>query len=85
MKPINKNILVRRDSPQEQIGSVLLPDQAVEPPATGTIVDLDPSILGNLRTGLKVYFPKYVIGNQIDPEDENLIIMKAADILGYDE
>lgn len=93
IKPLYDRVVVRRlDAETTSKGGIIIPDNAAEKPNQGEIVAVgDGAVLndGSVRTlsvkvGDRVLFGKYS-GTEIDSDDDQLVVMKEADILAIIE
>jgi co-chaperonin GroES (HSP10) len=90
IQPVNQNVLVRPDEVDGKIGSILMPDQAVErdqhAQTTGTLiaacVDAFEDMQQQPEAGARVFFARYA-GTLIDGTDgEKYRLLKDIDITG---
>jgi len=89
LKPMSDRVVVR-PSDQESVtqGGIYLPDTAQERPQHGEIVAAGPGlVLPNgkrvemeVKTGDKVIYSKYA-GTEVDVQGEELLVLRASDIL----
>jgi chaperonin GroES len=93
LKPLGDRLVVR-PTPREEMtkSGIVLPDTAKERPQEGTVLSVGPGRTlddGKLepmevREGQKVLFQKYA-GTEFKLEDDELLILKHADILAIVE
>jgi chaperonin GroES len=89
LKPLGSNVIVQ-PTPREEMtkSGIVLPDTAKERPQEGTVLAVGPGrTLDNgsreeieVSAGQKVLFQKYA-GTEFKLEDDELLILKASDIL----
>lgn len=89
LKPLGSNVIVK-PTPREEMtkSGIVLPDTAKERPQEGTVIAVGSGrTLDNgsreeieVSTGQKVLFQKYA-GTEFKLDDEELLILKHADIL----
>lgn len=88
LRPISDRVLVRAQPLDEKSkGGIIIPDMAKTPPTIGTIVDCGPGKPEhpiNLSKGEKVLYGLGA-GYEISVNDEELILLRASDILGVIE
>ena len=89
-RPLHDRIVVRRITAEEKTkGGIIIPDTAQEKPSQGEIVAVGPGgrdesgklIPIDLKTGDRVLFGKWS-GTEVKLDGEELLIMKASDIMG---
>jgi chaperonin GroES len=93
LKPLGSNVIVK-PTPREEMtkSGIVLPDTAKERPQEGTVIAVGSGrTLDNgsreeieVTTGQKVLFQKYA-GTEFKLDDEELLILKHADILAIVE
>ena len=93
LKPLGSNVIVK-PTPREEMtkSGIVLPDTAKERPQEGTVLAVGSGrTLDNgtreeieVSTGQKVLFQKYA-GTEFKLDDEDLLILKAGDILAIVE
>jgi chaperonin GroES len=77
---IGTRILVKNvEELEKTAGGLFIPDGAQEKPAEGEIIAIGEKVEG-INIGDKVFYGKYS-GTEIKPEDEELLVMDALDIL----
>jgi chaperonin GroES len=81
--PLGKRLLVRRDEASKATKSgILIPENAVERPARGTVIAISEDIKADgLVKGATVAFGQWA-GQEIDIDGEKLVILKDEDVLG---
>lgn len=94
LRPLQDRVLIRRAEPEAtSAGGIFIPDTAQEKPVEGEVVAVGPGArnkdgtlqLMDVKPGDRVLFAKWS-GTEIKLEDEELMIMSAADIIGvFDE
>ena len=93
LKPLNDGVVILQlEAEEKTAGGILLPDTAKEKPQMGKVVSvghgkvLDDGKVGKMsvKKGDKVIYPKY-IGNDVEVDGKNYIIVKERDILGIVE
>jgi chaperonin GroES len=90
--PIQNRVLVKRDTPTEKIGSIIVPDTAKVPVTRGTVLAVGPGkVLDNgrrieptVKTGDKILFGKYS-GSEFEDDGEKRLFMTEDEILGVVE
>ncbi len=90
LQPLEDRVIVKKvESEEKTPGGILLPDNAKEKPQIAQIIAVGPGrkddkgnliAIDNLKPGDKVVFPKYS-GTEIKIEGEELLILKASDLL----
>jgi chaperonin GroES len=87
---LHDRVLIRRvDSEEKTVGGIIIPDTAKEKPMEGEVVAAGPGARGedgkvqpmDVRAGDRVLFGKWS-GTEVKLDGEELIIMKASDIMG---
>ncbi len=93
IKPLYDRVVVRRlDAEATSKGGIIIPDNAAEKPNQGEVVAVgDGAVLDDgsvralsVKVGDRVLFGKYT-GTGIDSGDDQLIVVKEADILAIIE
>ncbi|TRD16425.1 co-chaperone GroES [Palleronia caenipelagi] len=88
--PLHDRVLVRRiESDEKTKGGLIIPDNAKEKPAEGSVVacgegarkDSGELIAMSVKEGDRVLFGKWS-GTEVTIDGEELLIMKESDILG---
>lgn len=82
-KPINDNVLVKIDIPEEKTkGGIILPNESQEKTQHATIIEMSEKLVYSeacfLNIGDKIYFKKYT-GTALD---ESYLVLREEDILG---
>ena len=89
-RPLHDRVLVRRiESEDKTKGGIIIPDTAKEKPQEGEIVAVGEGARSEtgeklpleVKPGDRVLFGKWS-GSEVKIDDEDLLIMKEADILG---
>ena len=89
-RPLHDRVLVRRVTAEERTaGGIIIPDTAKEKPREGEVISVGPGTLndrGELRAldvkaGDRILFGKWS-GTEVKLNNEELLIMKEADIMG---
>jgi chaperonin GroES len=89
-RPLHDRVVVKRIEAEEKTaGGIIIPDTAREKPQQGQILAAGPGgrdeagklIPIDLKVGDKVLFGKWS-GTEVKLDDEDLLIMKEADIMG---
>jgi len=88
-RPINKMVLVRKDDDKETTsGGIILPDKAKIPVITCRVLEIGPSV-DPMECPIKEYFKVLVKPASAVPlsfdESNKLFVLKADDILAYEE
>src|SRR3954465_2362307 len=92
-RPLHDRVLVRRVEAEEKSkGGIIIPDTAKEKPMEGEVIAVGPGARGedgkiqglDVKAGERVLFGKWS-GTEIKLDNEDLIIMKEADIMGVIE
>ena len=92
-RPLHDRVLIRRvESEEKTAGGIIIPDTAKEKPMEGEVVAAGPGARGDdgklqpmeLKAGDRVLFGKWS-GTEVKLENEELIIMKEADVMGIIE
>jgi chaperonin GroES len=86
LRPLHDRVLIRR---VESEGGIIIPDTAKEKPMEGEVISAGPGARGedgklqpmDVRAGDRVLFGKWS-GTEVKRDGEELIIMKASDIMG---
>lgn len=90
IRPHEDRVLIKRTVGEERTSSgIIIPDNAKEKPQTGVVLAVGEGKMSNdgtriipaIKTGQTVYFGKYA-GTEVD---ENLLIVKIDEILGFIE
>jgi chaperonin GroES len=90
LRPLQDRVLIRRAEPEAMsAGGIFIPDTAQEKPVEGEIVAIGPGVRGKdgaiapmgVKPGDRVMFVKWS-GTTVKLENEELMIMNEADILG---
>ena len=93
LRPLDDKVVIKQSSAEEKTsGGIILPDTAKEKPQIGKIVAVGPGkMLDNgkraqmhVKKGDKVIYAKY-IGNEVEIDGEELVILRESDILGIVE
>ena len=88
-RPLHDRVLVRRvESEERSAGGIIIPDTAQEKPMEGEIVAVGDGARSedgthtplDVKAGDRVLFGKYS-GTEVKIDDEELLIMKEADIM----
>src|SRR5437763_1885840 len=89
-RPLHDRVVVRRVEAEEKTaGGIIIPDTAQEKPMEGEVVAAGPGARGedgkiqplDVKAGDRVLFGKWS-GTEVKLDGEDLIIMKASDIMG---
>ena len=89
-RPLHDRVVVRRiEEATTTAGGIIIPDNAQEKPSQGEIVSVGPGARGedgsivalDVKAGDTVLFGKWS-GNEVKIGGEDLLIMKASDIMG---
>jgi chaperonin GroES len=89
-RPLHDRVLVRRlEEEQKTAGGIIIPDTAKEKPMQGEILAVGPGARGedgklvplDVKKGDRVLFGKWS-GTEVKIDDQELLIMKEADIMG---
>ena len=92
-RPLHDRVVVRRVEQEEKTaGGIIIPDTAKEKPMEGEVVSVGPGARGedgklqplDVKAGDRVLFGKWS-GTEVKLDNEDLIIMKEADIMGIIE
>ena len=92
-RPLHDRVLVRRiESEQKTAGGIIIPDSAQEKPSQGEIIAVgtgakaeDGTVTAlDVKAGDTILFGKWS-GTEIKIDNEDLLIMKEADIMGIIE
>jgi chaperonin GroES len=90
LRPLQDRVLVRRVEPEvKTAGGIFIPDTAREKPTEGEVVAVGPGMRDeegkvhplDIKSGDRVLFGKWS-GTEVKLDDEDLMIMKEADIMG---
>jgi chaperonin GroES len=90
LRPLQDRVLVRRVEPEvKSAGGIFIPDTAQEKPTEGEVVAVGPGMRDeegkvhplDIKSGDRVLFGKWS-GTEVKLDDEDLMIMKEADIMG---
>jgi len=93
MRPLNDRVLIKRiEAEQKTAGGILIPDNAKEKPAEGTVIAVGAGrVLENgsrvpmaVKAGDKVLFSKWG-GNEVKIEAEDFLLVKEDEILAIVE
>ena len=93
LKPLDDRVVIKQsEAEQKTTGGIILPDTAREKPQIGTVVAVGPGkLLDNgkrskvsVKINDEVIYAKY-IGNDVEIEGENHVILRETDILGIVE
>jgi chaperonin GroES len=88
--PLGDRVAVRRvEEEAKSKGGIIIPDTAKEKPQEGEVIAVGPGawddqgkrVPMDLKVGDRVLFGKWS-GSEVKIDDEDLLIMKASDILG---
>lgn len=80
IRPLGKNIVVRRLPAKEMEGSIYIPDNAKEKPAEGTVLAAGFEVK-DIAVGDNVIFAKYS-GTEFVEDNEILVLLTQDDIFG---
>ena len=89
-RPLHDRVVVKRiDAEEKSKGGIIIPDTAKEKPQEGQVVAVGPGgrdesgklIAMDVKAGDRVLFGKWS-GTEVKLEGEDLLIMKASDIMG---
>ena len=92
-RPLHDRVVIRRVEAEEKTtGGIIIPDTAKEKPMEGEVVAVGPGARGedgkiqplDVKSGDRVLFGKWS-GTEVKLDNEDLIIMKEADIMGVIE
>ena len=92
-RPLHDRVVVRRVEAEEKTaGGIIIPDTAKEKPMEGEVVAVGPGARGedgkiqplDVKSGDRVLVGKWS-GTEVKLDNEDLIIMKEADIMGVIE
>ena len=92
-RPLHDRVVVKRlDAEEKTAGGIIIPDTAKEKPSQGEITAVGPGgrdesgklIPIDLKVGDRVLFGKWS-GTEVKIDDEELIIIKEADLMGVVE
>ncbi len=92
-RPLHDRVVIRRVEAEEKTtGGIIIPDTAKEKPMEGEVVAVGPGARGedgkiqplDVKAGERVLFGKWS-GTEVKLDNEDLIIMKEADIMGVIE
>lgn len=81
-KPLGKRIIIKNDPPKNEIRGILLSDDAIQKPLSGTIVACGPDCV--VKVGNHVYYAKHV-GGEVEIEGEKYFVINEGDIWLYNE
>ena len=83
MKPLHDYVLIKPTTPEEKVGSIVLPESSQEKPQTGIV--LAAGVEANaVKIGDKVLFAKYG-GTTIEHDGEELLLIKEEHLLAVVE
>ena len=89
LQPMGERIVVRREEGEDMTaGGIVLPDSAREKPARGTVIAVGPGKMLDdgtrspidLKEGDEILFTSYA-GESVELNDEELLLMRADDVL----
>ena len=89
-RPLHDRVLIRRiEAAEKTAGGIIIPDTAKEKPQEGEVIAVGPGawddagkrVPMDLKVGDRVLFGKWS-GSEVKIDGEDLLIMKASDILG---
>ena len=92
-RPLHDRVVVRRITPQEKTaGGIIIPDTVKEKPMEGEVIAAGPGarneqgaiVALEVKSGDRVLFGKWS-GTEVKLDGEDLLIMKASDLLGIIE
>jgi chaperonin GroES len=92
-RPLHDRVVIRRLEGEEKTkGGIIIPDAAKEKPQEGEVIAVGPGARDesgklvplDLKVGDRVLFGKWS-GNEVKIDDQDLLIMKEADIMGVIE
>ena len=92
-RPLHDRVVIRRIEGEEKTkGGIIIPDTAKEKPQEGEVIAVGPGARDengkvvplDLKAGDRVLFGKWS-GSEVKIDDEDLLIMKEADIMGVIE
>lgn len=84
IRPLKDRVVVRRSSAEEKTkGGLIIPDNAKEKPIQGEVLAIGPDVK-DIEPGNVVLFGKYA-GNEIHNAEDEVLLIKAEDILGVIE
>ncbi len=93
LNPLDDRIVVKQSEAEEKTsGGIILPDTAKEKPQIGTVIAVGPGkLLDNgkrsqmsVKVKDEVFYAKY-IGNEVEVDGENFVILRESDVLGIVE
>ena len=93
LSPLDDRVVIKQSEAEKKTaGGIILPDAAKEKPQRGKIIAVGPGkILDNgkrgemnVKKGDEVIYAKY-IGNEVEIDGENYVILHESDILGMIE
>ncbi|MGE3954279.1 MAG: co-chaperone GroES [Parachlamydiales bacterium] len=93
IKPLEDRALLRRSEPEEKVkGGIILPDSAKKKPETAVVVAIGPGKRDKegkllpmpIKVGDTVLIDKYS-GQEISLDDEEMVIVRASDIIAIVE
>jgi chaperonin GroES len=93
LRPLDDRVVIKQsDAKEKTAGGIILPDTAKEKPQTGKIITAGPGkllddgkrIKMSVKKNDKVIYAKY-IGNEIDIDGQEYVILRESDILGIVE
>lgn len=87
LKPLNDRLVVKADKPAEQIGSIVVPDQAQPRATRGTVLEVGPGKPGkdgarepmDVKVGDAVLFGLYS-GTEIELDGEKILLMRYEEV-----
>jgi len=84
IRPLKDRVVIRRSSAEEKTkGGLIIPDNAKEKPIQGEVLAIGPEVK-DIEPGNVVLFGKYA-GSEIRNSEDEVLLIKAEDILGVIE
>ena len=92
-RPLHDRVLVKPiDAEEKTAGGIIIPDTAQEKPSQGVVIATGPGardergeiVAPDVKAGDKILFGKWS-GTEVKVDGEDLLIMKATDIMGIIE
>lgn len=90
LRPLNTRIIIRPDDPESRTkGGIIIPDNAKEKKARGTVISMGPGMLMKsgarwpmpaIKPGDKVVYSKYA-GTEMDAEGKTHIVVRDDDVM----
>ena len=79
LEPIKDHIAVKQHEAAEQIGRIIVAEQAREQPFRGTVMATGPDVV-QIREGVDIVFAQYT-GTPVNIDEETFLMMREEEVL----